>query len=178
MSGLDATARTILQERARQLARPLAHIVAASAASATSVLVATLGDERVSIDLDHIIEVHRAAVLTPIPGARTPVIGVIPWRGRVLTVLDIAHSRTGPITMTDATRILVIGQRTAAVGILADDVDDVDDLNTHNAIPVEHVSPARREFVRGVTSDAVVVLDAAALIARFAPTHHTTGLPE
>ena len=180
MSGLDASARTILQERARQLARPLAHTGdgTASAANATSVLIARLGDERVSIALDHIIEVYRAAMLTPIPGARTPVVGVIAWRGRVLTVLDMAHSRTAPITMTDATRILVIGQRAAAVGIFADDVDDVYDLNTHDAVPVEHISPARREFVRGVTSDAVVVLDAAALIARFAPTHHSIGLPE
>jgi purine-binding chemotaxis protein CheW len=180
MIGLDASARSVLRERAIQLARPLAHAgdTSAAAANATSVLVARLGDERVSIGLDHIIEVYRAAVLTAIPGARTPVVGVIAWRGRVLTVLDIAHSRTAPITMTDATRILVIGQRTAAVGILADDVDDVHELNTHDAIPVEHVSPARREFVRGVTSDAVVVLDVAALIARFAPTHHSTGLPE
>lgn len=105
-------------------------------------------------------------------------VGVIAWRGRVLTVLDIAHSRSGHITITEATRILIMGQRTAAFGIVADEVDDVEDLNTQEAVPVEDVSPARREFVRGVTANALVVLDAAALIARFAPTQHSTGIRE
>ncbi len=174
------SARTVLQERARRLARPLANAGERNAtdASASPVLVVRLGDEQASIALDHIIEVYRTISLTAIPGARTPVIGVIAWRGRVLTVLDIAHSRSGPITVTDTTRVLVIGQRAAVFGILADEVDDVEDQNAHKAMPVEEVSPARREFVRGVTSKALVVLDAAALIARFAPTQHSTGIRE
>ena len=180
MNGLDTQAQTILRERARQLARPLAGIgeLNATGAGATSVLVARLGDERATIALDHIIEVYRAAALTPIPGARTPVIGVIAWRGRVLTVLDIAHRRSDAIAITDTTRIIVIGQRTATFGIFADEVDDVEDLNTQEAAPVEDISPDRREFVRGVTSNALVVLDAAALIARFAPTQHSSGIRE
>jgi chemotaxis signal transduction protein len=90
-------------------------------------------------------------------------------------VLDIAHTRSRSIEMTDATRILVIGQRTASFGIIADDVEDVQELSAQEAVPIENISPSRREFVRGMTADALVVLDAAALIARFAPTQHTTG---
>ena len=171
------SARTVLQARARQLARPIANVGNGDASSvhATSVLVARLGDERASIALDHIIEVYRSGELTPIPGAQAPVVGLIAWRGRILTVLDIAHTRSRPIEMTDATRILVIGQRTASFGIIADDVEDVQELNAQEAVPIENISPSRRELVRGVTADALVVLDAAALIARFAPTQHTTG---
>ncbi len=177
MNENQTSPRTVLQERARQLARPLTTVGNrdASGTNATSVLVAKLGDERASIALDHIIEVYRAGELTPIPGAQTPVVGLIAWRGRVLTVLDIAHTRSRSIEMTDATRILVIGQRTASFGIIADEVEDVQDLNGQEAVPIENISPSRREFVRGVTADALVVLDAAALIARFAPTQHTTG---
>jgi chemotaxis signal transduction protein len=180
MSAPDMQAQTVLRERARQLARPLEGIgeLNVKGASATSVVVAKLGDERASIALDHIIEVYRTAALTPIPGARTPVVGVIAWRGRVLTVLDIAHGRSGPIAITDTTRIIVIGQRTAIFGVFADAVDDVEDLNAQETIPIEDTSPARREFVRGVTSNALVVLDASALIARFAPTQHSTGIRE
>jgi purine-binding chemotaxis protein CheW len=177
MNETAAPARTILQERARQLARPLATIGNrdVSSANETSLLVVRLGEERASIALDHIIEVYRSGELTPIPGAQAPVVGLIAWRGRVLTVLDIAHTRGRPIAVTDATRILVIGQRTASFGIIADEVEDVQELNTQEAVPIEDISPSRREFVRGVTADALVVLDAAALIARFAPTQHTTG---
>lgn len=177
MNETQPSPRAVLQERARQLARPLTTAANrdASGANATSVLVARLGDERASIALDHIIEVYRAGELTPIPGAQAPVVGLIAWRGRVLTVLDIAHTRSRSIEMTDETRILVIGQRTASFGIIADEVEDVQDLNAQEAVPIENISPSRREFVRGVTADALVVLDAAALIARFAPTQHTTG---
>lgn len=180
MKETDTSVHTILRERARQLARPLVMTGDrdAAGAKAASVLVARLGDERASIALDHIIEVYRAAQLTPIPGARTPVVGVVAWRGRVLTVLDIAHSRSAPIAITETTRIIVVGQRTPSFGIFADEVDDVQDLNTQDAQTVADIAPGRREFVRGVTADALVVLDAAALIARFAPIQQSTGLRE
>lgn len=180
MSELDPSALAVLRERARQLARPLGGADQTDITGEKSVpmLVARLGDERVGIALDHVIEVHRTVELTPIPGARSPVVGAIPWRGRVLTVLDIAHTRRGPIAMTDTTRILVIGERSVSFGIVADDVEDVLDVKAHEAAAVEDASAARRDFVRGVTADALVVLDAAALTARFAPTQHSTGSRE
>ena len=176
MTATVADAHTILAERARQLARPLTEINDATD-STSSLLVVTIGDERIGIALDHITEVHRPKVLTPIPGARAPVVGVIAWRGRVLTVLDVAHSRRAPLKLTDSTRILVLGTHNAAFGIVADDVDDVEGLDSQDIVPVEDVSPARSAFVLGTTANALVVLDAAALITRFAPPQMSTGGP-
>lgn len=162
----------VLEERARRLARAVVVDEARpDEADSDTVLVIGLGVERVGVALDYITEVHRAVRLTPIPGARPPVAGVIAWRGRVLTVLDIALQRTGPVTIGEATRIVVIGQRRAAFGIVADDVEDTQLVNLHDAAPVETADPARAGLIRGVTSDALVVLDVPALIARFAPTH-------
>ena len=177
MTELDTSARAVLLERARQLARPLPGIEQSHVTreSASQLLVATFGNERAGIALDFVIEVYRPSDLTPIPGARPPVVGVIAWRGRVLTVLDIAHTRQAPVAITDATRILVLGQRGPAFGLFTDDVEDVHDVNTHDTVPIENVSAERREFIRGVTADGLVVLDAAALIARFAPAPHSTG---
>ena len=100
---------------------------------------------------------------------------MIAWRGRVLTVLDVAHSRRAPLKMTDTTRILVLGRHQACFGIVADDVEDVEGLNSQDILPVEDVSTARSAFVLGSTADALVVLDAAALITRFAPSQTSTG---
>jgi len=172
------SARTVLIERARQLARPIVGLDQGDRERATPLLVARFGDERAALDLDCIIEVYRASLLTPIPGARAPVVGAVAWRGRVLTVLDIAHSRREPIAATDATRILVLGQRTASFAVVADEVEDVQDVNTHDVLPLDSISPARREVVRGVTADGIVVLNATALIARFAPTQLSTGTRE
>jgi chemotaxis signal transduction protein len=174
----NTLAREILVKRARQLARPIVDLSHHSLASdaGNSVIAVRIGDERLGIALDHTTEVYRASELTPIPGARPPVVGVIAWRGRVLTVLDIAHSRRGPVVITDATRIIVIGKRSVSFGIVADDVDDIQDVNTLDLKPVENVSPARLEIIRGMTNDALVVLDVAALIARFAPNQQSTGV--
>ena len=162
----------ILEARARRLARPVViDQVSLDEADSNTVLVIRLGGERIGVALDYITEVHRATRLTPIPGARPPVAGVIAWRGRVLTVLDIAVGRSAPVGIDEKTRIVVIGQRRAAFGIVADEVEDAELANLLDAAPVETVDPARAEFIRGVTSDALVVLDVPALIARFAPTH-------
>lgn len=164
--------KEILGERARRLARPVVvDQVSLDEADSNTVLVIRLGAERIGVALDHITEVHRAARLTPIPGARPPVAGVIAWRGRVLTVFDIAVGRSAPVGIDEETRIVVIGQRRAAFGIVADEVEDARLADLHDAAPVETVDPARAELIRGVTSDALVVLDVPALIARFAPTH-------
>lgn len=173
MTAPPADDRELLAERARRLARPEteAERHRRGLEEASALMVVRIGDERVGISLDHITEVHRSARLTPVPGARPPVAGVIAWRGRVLTILDIAVSRRGPIAIGESTRIIVIGRRRAAFGIIADEVDDVQDVDMQDTALVEEVDPARREFVRGVTPDALVVLDAPALIARFAPTH-------
>jgi purine-binding chemotaxis protein CheW len=179
MIDVNPSARAVLVKRARQLAKPIvdpAHHSLASD-SANSVIVVRIGDERLGIALDHTTEVYRASELTPIPGARPPVVGVIAWRGRVLTVLDIAHTRRGPIVIGDATRILVIGKRTVSFGIVADDVEDIQELNTLDLKPVENIPPARLGIIRGMTNDALVVLDVAALIARFAPNQQSTGVP-
>ena len=174
MTDSATTARDVLAQRARQLARPLSEgesSVSFAAGNGTSLLVIKVGSERIGIALDHIIEVHRTAALTPIPGAGPPVLGVIAWRGRVLTVLDIAHDRTGPVAISDTTRILVLGQRRGSFGVVADDVEDVHDVDVADAAPVDDVAPTHRDFVRGVMTDALVVLDVSALIARFASTH-------
>jgi chemotaxis signal transduction protein len=165
--------RDLLEQRARRLAQPLESVErgAPDGGARSALLVVRVGDERLGVSLDHITEVRAVGRLTPIPGAQPPIVGVVAWRGRVLTVLDVARSRQEQIVVTDSTRILVIGQRRASFGVIVDDVDDVEDVNLHDAVAVEDVAPARREFVRGVTADAIVVLDAAALIARFAPTH-------
>ena len=85
--------RAVLARRAQRLARPLAEPEATDSVHQSPHLVIRIGDERLGIPLEHVIEVHRFASLTPIPGARPPVVGVVAWRGRVLTVLDIATRR-------------------------------------------------------------------------------------
>jgi chemotaxis signal transduction protein len=168
----DAGSRALLERRARELARP-----AAAAASeyeqvspdTITVLEIRLGEERVGVPLAQIVEIHVPAGLSAVPGAKAPVAGVTAWRGRVLTVLDLAHGRTGALTLGDATRVIVLGSARAAFGILADEVDDVRSVGVADLQSPDDPSAARAGIVSGVTRDALIVLDATALIKRHTP---------
>jgi purine-binding chemotaxis protein CheW len=166
--------REILALRARQLARPFSDSMQDAQATdgdLSAFLVVRIGAERFGLALDHITEVYRVDAITPIPGAHSPVVGVIAWRGRVLTVLDIAQKRSTPLTITSDSRILVIGVRRALFGIVTDEVEDTEHIYAQDISPADEVVTSRPEFVGGVSADAIVVLDAAAIMRTFAPRH-------
>ena len=165
-------ARALLEARATELARPAGAISVEYeqvASDAILVLEIRLGDERVGVPLAQIVEIYRPPALSAVPGARAPVTGVAAWRGRVLTILDLAHGRLGEAALGEATRVVVMGVGRTAFGLFADEVEDVHYVDGADLRPPDDPSSARAGIVRGVTSDALVVLDGPALLQR-----HTT----
>jgi len=150
----------LLARRARELAKPRAVVDAAAAADEMDVLVFLIGDERLAMPLGSIVAIIRAAVVTPLPRAVAPVYGVTAWRGRPLTVLSVGAKAASH----DAdTRLIVLGDgRRAVVGLLADSVDETRVVARSKLTPT--VSGARRSMAMGMTDDAVLVLDAEAML--------------
>jgi chemotaxis signal transduction protein len=150
----------LLARRARELAKPRQVEDAAAAADALDVLVFLIGDERLAMPLSSIVAIIRAAVVTPLPRAVAPVYGVTAWRGRPLTVLSVGAKAKSH----DAdTRLIVLGDhRRAVVGLLADSVDETRVVARSRLSPT--LSGARRAMAMGVTDDAVLVLDAEAML--------------
>lgn len=157
-------ARVILDERARALARP---IEAAAELDASEVIVFHVGEETYAVPLENVVEVARGAGITPLPGAERPVIGVTGWRGRILTVLDVSSTAVSQREPGAESRILVLGERHAAFGILASRIESVRRLAAGSFTPSLEESAGRAEYVRGMTNDAIVMLDVPALIQRF-----------
>lgn len=159
------SAREVLRERARQLARPLTR---ASTTRRLDAVSFSLGRERYAVEARHVFAVFRLESLTPLPGARPPVAGVTPWRGDVLTVLDIRGLVGATATaLDDLARVIVLGNDRPELGLLADRIDDPLQLDPGSVHPLSAERASRgSEILRGVTSDAVVVLDAPALLAR------------
>jgi chemotaxis signal transduction protein len=170
----EAAARALLEARATELARPASSISLAYeevAADAILILELRLGEERVGIPLAQIVEIYRPPALSAVPGARAPVTGVAAWRGRVLTIIDLAHGRTSAPALGEATRIVVLGVGRAAFGLFADEVEDVHYVDSADLRPPDDPSSSRAGIVRGVTSDALVVLDGTALLQRYTTTN-------
>ena len=163
-------ARALLEQRARDLARPASSATAEyeiSSAVGVHVLEIRLGDERIGVPLAQIVEVYRPPTLCAVPGARPPIAGVAAWRGRVLTVLDLAARRESPVALGDSARVIALGTGRAAFGLFADDVEEVQVVNDTDLLAPDDPSPMRAGIVRGVTRDALVVLDSIALLQRY-----------
>ena len=155
----------ILRQRARRLARPTVDSLLAGGIDA---IAFSLGRERYAVEARYVFAVFRLESLTPLPGARAPVAGVTPWRGDVLTVLDIRSLIGASSTsLDDLARVIVLGADRPEFGLLADRLDDPLRLEPGSVHPLSADRASRgSEILRGVTSDAVVILDALALLAR------------
>jgi chemotaxis signal transduction protein len=152
----DAELR-LLESRARSLARRVRTDVREDA---VDVVVFTLSGEACALELRHLRHVLPAQQLALLPGAEPPLVALAGWRGELIAVIDLARvlgvSAGAP---TERRHLLVVGEG-APIALL------VDDLSALTSIAPSAVAAAEgeRAFVRGVTADAVLVLDGAELI--------------
>ncbi|CAN5124182.1 hypothetical protein BH09GEM1_BH09GEM1_12990 [soil metagenome] len=156
----SATRKSELEARARALARPLDARDASAEEDELNVLVFLVAGEQLAIPLSAIVAIVRLGVVTPLPRAAAPVYGVTAWRGRPLTVLSVGAS----VAQSNADEhMIVLGDgRRAMVGLRADTTDDTRVVRRSLLSPAQ--GGARGFFAMGVTTDAVLVLDADAML--------------
>jgi purine-binding chemotaxis protein CheW len=157
--------RKILQARAGRLAAaPIADV---PAQETIAVLPFRLGREKYGIETRFAREVIRLTSFTAIPGAPDFLVGVANLRGEILPVFDLMRffgfASSG---LMDRSRVIVVGAAASEFGIIADTVQEVTDLARDAFVADSAIAPERgRDCIRGVTPDATIVLDGAALIA-------------
>jgi purine-binding chemotaxis protein CheW len=124
-------------------------------------------------------EIYPLEQLTPVPRTPNFVTGVFSARGRILSVIDLSTFFDLPaVGISDETKVIVVsnnnlrsgnGQMSSRevleVGILADEVTDVitvfkkdiqPPLTTHTGV--------RADYMQGITTDLLVVLNLDALL--------------
>jgi purine-binding chemotaxis protein CheW len=158
-------ARALMDERARALAR--APTDSRTAGETLEIITFALGRERYAIETRFVREVTRLVDFTPVPGAPEFVLGVTNLRGDVLAIVDLRKFfRVADRGVTDLSRVLVLGTGEAELGILADVVESIDRLPVAEALTApEAVTGIGGVFLRGVTRDALIVLDGGALLS-------------
>lgn len=102
---------------------------------------------------------------TRLPGAPPHVRGVVNLRGLLITVVDLAQRLTGAPTVGGEGSIVVTSANERTIGILVDDVHDVQDIAV---VPVEREILARADgLLTGVgrlDDEVVLVIDIPELI--------------
>ena len=166
--GLEPTPkekRRILKERAKALARePEPDTVAGESLEVVEFMLAY---ENYGIESSYVREVYPLTEITPIPCTPPFVLGIINVRGRIMSVIDLKKFFDLPEKgLTDLNKVIIVHNEKMEFGILADAVLDV------RPIPLKEIQPSlptlidiRADYLKGVTKERLVVLDAEKILS-------------
>ena len=153
----------VLKARAKILARERKE---AEDAEVMELLEFVLANERYGIEAEYVSEVYPLKDYTPLPCTPAFVVGLLNVRGRIVSMVDIKKFFEMPEKgISDLNKVIVIRNDNLEFGILADSIIGV------RRIAVSEIQPSlptlvgiRERFLRGVTAERMVVLDAKKLL--------------
>ena len=153
-----------LKARAQALAREPARAEADD--DYTEVVEFVLAYERYAIETRYVREVYPLENLAPLPCTPAFVRGVVNVRGEILSVIDLKKFFDLPEKgLTDLNKVIVLQSERMFFGILADAVLGVRRVSLREIQPsLPTLTGVREKYLRGVTVERTVLLDAAKLL--------------
>jgi purine-binding chemotaxis protein CheW len=159
------TAARVLHARARALARPQRD---EAAGARIELITFGLAGETAALPIESVREVFRPRDLALLPGAQPPTYAVTPWRGLLLTVLDIRDTLgTAGTGISDLSHVIVVGHERSSVGVLIDRVRAIESVPVEDLLAPARDGSGRGRLLKALTRDAVLVIDAAALLEHY-----------
>jgi purine-binding chemotaxis protein CheW len=157
-------AAAVMDERARILAR--APDPTPDASEILNVTTFLLGEERFAIETRVVREVYRPSHVTPLPDTPGFLVGLTNLRGEVLSLVDLRLFFNLPAADPDPhAQVLVLGDERPEFAVITDGVQEVLTLRLEQILePPGTVSGAGRTYLRGVTRDALLLIDGEALL--------------
>lgn len=153
----------ILQTRAQALARdPGAKVTEA----ALEIVEFSLATEHYAVETCHVREVFPFKELTPVPCTPAFITGIVNVRGRLITVVDLKKFFNLPTSgLHDLHQVIILHSEVMDLGILADDVVGVRSVLVRQLqVALPTLRGIGQHYLRGVTGDRLVVLNAARIL--------------
>jgi purine-binding chemotaxis protein CheW len=126
-----------------------------------------LANERYGIESSYVREVYPLRDYTPLPCTPSFVLGLLNLRAQIISVIDIKKFFDMPEKgISDPNKVIIVSDGKMIFGILADVILDVRGIaveDIQSSIPT--LTGIREQFLRGVTGERTVILDAAKLLA-------------
>ncbi len=131
------------------------------------VLEFILAYERYGIEPSHIREVCVLKDLTPLPGSPHFVSGIINVRGKTLSVIDLKKFFDLPEKgLGDLNKVIILSSAGMEFGILADAILGMRKIRLSDLQPsLPTLTGIREDYLKGVTGDRMVVLDAGKVLS-------------
>jgi purine-binding chemotaxis protein CheW len=157
--------KRVLRQRARELSQDTRGPAVPDAI--LSVVEFELAGDRYAVELVHVREVSLLKELTPVPCTPDFVVGIINLRGEIRTVIDLRKFFDLPSKgITELNKIIMMHAGGVELGLLADVIMGVRAVSVAALQPpLPTLTGVRGDYLRGVTHDRLVVLDAAKLLA-------------
>lgn len=158
-------AKQVLKTRAQVLAQEVKP--AEGPQDTFEVIEFMLAYERYAVESAHVREVYPLKELTPLPCTPAHVLGIINLRGQILSVIDVKRFFDLPQKgLSDLNKVIVLRSDAMEFGILADRIIGTRIVSLGElqaSLPT--LTGIREEYLKGVTVDRLVVLDAAKLLS-------------
>ena len=160
----DNESRKILHERAIALARSSQQ--ESAVVEYLEVVEFILSKERYAFETAYLKEIHPFKAIALLPGAPSFVNGLVNVRGQIVVVVNLKEFfDLKDVKQDDRNQILIVECKGRQVGFLADAVHHIrkvslDDLQG----PLPTLTGVKSEFVRGITNDRTIILDADRII--------------
>ncbi|MBI5756266.1 MAG: chemotaxis protein CheW [Nitrospirae bacterium] len=126
-----------------------------------------LAYERYGFESKYVREVYPLSEITPVPCTPNYVSGIINVRGVILSVIDIKRFFDLPEKgLTDLNKVIILHSDTMEFGVLADSISGVQGISLSDmetSLPT--LTDIRAEYLKGVTKERVVILDAEKLLS-------------
>ncbi|HYR59426.1 MAG TPA: chemotaxis protein CheW [Chthoniobacteraceae bacterium] len=157
--------RRILKARAQALAKEPER--GAAADETIAAVEFDLASERYAFPLSQVREVSVLRELTPVPCTPAFVLGIINVRGEIRTVIDLKKFFDLPAAgITELNKIIIIERGEMQLGVLADAIRGVSRILLSDLQPtLPTLTDIRADYLRGITSERLVVLDAAKILS-------------
>jgi purine-binding chemotaxis protein CheW len=157
--------KKILRARARELAREGEK--GKKTGEFIEIVEFMLAYEKYGIESSYVREIHTVKELTPVPCTPPFVLGIINVRGQIVSVIDMKKFFELPERgLTDLNKVIIVHDDTMEFGILADSILGVRTIATEEIQPpLPTLTRIHAEYLRGVTKEPTVVLDAARILS-------------
>jgi len=154
---LKARARTLAQDRSPE----------PQSDDAIEAIEFVLAYEKYGVETSYVREVYPLRELTPLPCTPPFVLGIINVRGQILSVVDIKRFFDLPEKgLTDLNKVVILRSESMEFGILADQIAGTRRISLRELQPsLPTLTGIREEYLKGVTGDRTVILDAGKLLS-------------
>lgn len=156
---LDAQLRrSILRRRAVQLARP---IEKPDVPPGAQYVVFLLSNQKFACDVSFVDEVFQVKSVLPVPGTPQYLVGLSSLRGTLIAIVDLKHlCNLHERAVMGSDKTLIMRNGDLRIGVMTDDVvglDYIADVELQHESPL--VSHIPSQFVNGITSSGIIILD-------------------